>query len=218
MKNLYEVLGVPKEATKNAIKKAYRRLALKLHPDKNKEADPADFHEIQLAYSILMDDERREEYDETGTFRKRNEPTLRDQALNEMCNLYMQLIQMHGYADKNYFFLTKERLISIKGNLQGEIQALESKKESLETILENAKAPQAILDTLADQINQTGQEKATKEKHIKVVDEGLALVKECEYLGEEEPPRPHFEVNFSDMMANREKFRRPGNWFNEDIV
>lgn len=66
-KDFYSVLGVKKDATKADIKSAYRKLALKWHPDKNKEED-ADkkFKEINNAYEVLSDEEKRKAYDQFG--------------------------------------------------------------------------------------------------------------------------------------------------------
>jgi len=64
----YEILGVSKTATKAEIKKAYRRLAMKYHPDKNpgdKEAEEK-FKLINEAYQVLSDDEKRAVYDRYG--------------------------------------------------------------------------------------------------------------------------------------------------------
>lgn len=62
--NYYEILGVGSNATKDEIKKAYRQLALKWHPDKNKNANAHEkFIEINQAYLILSDDEARAKYD-----------------------------------------------------------------------------------------------------------------------------------------------------------
>jgi DnaJ family protein A protein 2 len=58
----YEVLGVPKTATAAEIKKAYRKLALKNHPDKG--GDPELFKTITVAYEVLSDAEKREVYDQ----------------------------------------------------------------------------------------------------------------------------------------------------------
>eukprot|EP01017_Pseudomicrothorax_dubius_P042763 TRINITY_DN7023_c0_g1_i1.p1 TRINITY_DN7023_c0_g1~~TRINITY_DN7023_c0_g1_i1.p1 ORF type:complete len:395 (-),score=79.89 TRINITY_DN7023_c0_g1_i1:287-1471(-) len=63
-KRLYDVLGVEPRATADEIKKAYVRLAKQLHPDKG--GDPEKFAELQEAYEVLSDPERRELYDRFG--------------------------------------------------------------------------------------------------------------------------------------------------------
>ena len=67
-KDYYEVLGVIKSASSEEIKKAYRKLALKHHPDRNKgdKAAEAKFKEASEAYHVLSDKERRTNYDQFG--------------------------------------------------------------------------------------------------------------------------------------------------------
>ncbi|MFA5942156.1 MAG: molecular chaperone DnaJ [Candidatus Paceibacterota bacterium] len=64
-KDYYNVLGVDKKATKDDIKKAFRKLAHKYHPDKG-GTDESRFKEITEAYSVLSDDKKRREYDTYG--------------------------------------------------------------------------------------------------------------------------------------------------------
>jgi molecular chaperone DnaJ len=66
-RDYYEVLGVSKNASKDDIKGAYRKLALKYHPDRNKEPGAEEkFKEISEAYAVLSDDEKRKRYDTYG--------------------------------------------------------------------------------------------------------------------------------------------------------
>ncbi len=66
-KDFYDVLGVPKNASKQQIKEAYRKLALQYHPDRNRSADAEEkFKGISEAYAVLSDDEKRRQYDSFG--------------------------------------------------------------------------------------------------------------------------------------------------------
>ncbi|MGD9129663.1 MAG: DnaJ C-terminal domain-containing protein [Candidatus Woesebacteria bacterium] len=66
-RDYYEVLGLKKDATDQAIKSAYRKMALKYHPDKNKAKDAEEkFKEINEAYQVLSDKKKRQTYDQFG--------------------------------------------------------------------------------------------------------------------------------------------------------
>ncbi|KAH9864286.1 hypothetical protein J1614_010220 [Plenodomus biglobosus] len=104
----YEVLGLEQEATGDDVKKAYRKLALKHHPDKaaegEKEAAHKTFQEIAFAYAVLSDDRRRRRYDLTGStaetleddgdfdwlkfYREQFENVVNEEAINRVANEY----------------------------------------------------------------------------------------------------------------------------------
>jgi curved DNA-binding protein len=68
-KDYYKVLGVDRKATPDDIKKAFRKLAMKYHPDQNKDNKQAEekFKEINEAYEVLSDPKKRERYDQLGS-------------------------------------------------------------------------------------------------------------------------------------------------------
>ncbi len=67
-KDYYQILGIPKSAEEREIKKAYKRLAMKYHPDRNQGDKSAEnkFKEIKEAYEILINEEKRSAYDQYG--------------------------------------------------------------------------------------------------------------------------------------------------------
>ena len=91
----YEVLGVKEKATQQEIKVAYRKLALKYHPDKNASDLHAEnkFKEVAEAYAVLSDQEKRKEYDEKKngcrTQSKNNDTNTRsaEEAMSDIFNI-----------------------------------------------------------------------------------------------------------------------------------
>ena len=92
--DLYNVLNINKGATENEIKKAYRKLVLAYHPDKNKNKDASDkFIKIQSAYEILSNQELKNNYDNTYNNEKIN-------FQNNISDIFNKILTFFTYTNK----------------------------------------------------------------------------------------------------------------------
>ena len=95
MKNYYKILGVKNNADKQEIKRAYRKLAIKNHPDKGGSDEK--FKEISEAYEILSNDNKRYKYDNNSileTYVVKNPYDLFDEIINKSDRMYMDIIHI----------------------------------------------------------------------------------------------------------------------------
>lgn len=107
-KSLYEILGVEKTATQPEIKKAYHKLALRLHPDKNPGDEGANekFQHLQKVMSVLGDEEKRAFYDQTGFVDD-------DALVGETAN------SMQEFFKAMYHTITEEDIKEFEANYRG---------------------------------------------------------------------------------------------------
>jgi molecular chaperone DnaJ len=94
--NLYDTLGVPKNASPAEVKKAYRKLAREHHPDQG--GDEARFKEIQGAYDVLSDPEKRKQYDQFGSANGRGGPQSQEFDLGDLGDLFGGLFGGGGFG------------------------------------------------------------------------------------------------------------------------
>ena len=131
MKTLYEILGIQRTATPEQITKAYRKLAIRYHPDVakgDKEAAAQKFREIQEAYDVLSDPERRKLYDETGSTVPPGKK--QDGVMASLLNLQRQVFEQNEtlLSDIDVFSEMRNRIksgmkISMQEKLKAEKQA-----------------------------------------------------------------------------------------------
>ena len=115
--NPYQALGVPKDASPEAIREAYRKKARQHHPDKGGKV--AEFQNIQAAYDVLADSERKARYDQTGE--TGTGPTLESQALTYLSGLLAQVLDI---ANLQTFQLVDH----LRNTLNRDIKAQEAEK------------------------------------------------------------------------------------------
>jgi molecular chaperone DnaJ len=94
--NLYDTLGVPKNASPAEVKEAYRKLAREHHPDQG--GDEARFKEIQGAYDVLSDPEKRKQYDQFGSANGRGGPQFQEFDLGDLGDLFGGLFGGGGFG------------------------------------------------------------------------------------------------------------------------
>jgi len=111
-RDYYAVLGVPHEAEKDEIKKAYRKLAIQFHPDRNPDDKAAEekFKEVAAAYDVLSDPEKRGIYDRYG------EAGLRGRGYSPNANdIFSHFMDMMGGAFDDLFGMGQGRRYSTRG-------------------------------------------------------------------------------------------------------
>lgn len=137
--NPYEVLGVTVNATTDEIKKAYRKLARKFHPDANPGEDDTQFKQVQAAYRLLIDDERRARYDATGDageVRPDNADGQAMQVLSECLGVVLQtLMDKHkSVASENVIVHMSLCLMQRSKDLNNRIAEYEKARETLANV------------------------------------------------------------------------------------
>lgn len=201
---LYNDLGITPDATTTEVKAAYRSRAQSTHPDKDGGSAEA-FHKVKQAYKILSNETKRENYDKHGTM-DTNEMTLRDEAVAELANLFMQLV--NKVVDFKFINLIDNMQDAVKNQLQ----QIDAAKVSIGKIIERNKQ---IADRLtskdgsnnlfAAMLHANSKEQALQGKKLKkaiaVYEEMLRVLAEYKYQVDIKPT--------ADMFANNPFFATP---------
>jgi DnaJ-class molecular chaperone len=178
-KNLYEILGVDKTATKEDIKKAYHKMAQETHPDKEGGSTEA-FLQVSKAYKILSDEERRRQYDETGDESESHELSPQ----NIVFQIFLEVISNPEFNPKlvDAFEATKQTIELRQKQIKIEIAKNSKQKTKYEEILFRIeKAPDTLKLMVEDLIKRHNEMHEQLIKNLNLGVEMLKVLKDFKY-------------------------------------
>lgn len=127
--NLYDILGIDKDASQDDVRKAYRKKAQENHPDKNPNDKDAGkkFYQVKVAYEVLSDAKRRKKYDNYGDTNE-DIPQLRVLAIQEVCAMVLQIVDQ---VDINKTDVIKLAVANFKKNIEIHEDKIEKSKANI---------------------------------------------------------------------------------------
>lgn len=203
--DLYATLGVAKDATKDAIKKAFRAKAKTAHPDAG--GKPETFHAIELAHRVLTDDQRREEYDRTG--KTDDQPDNTDaQAMSIISAVVDRFLADEQAKFKN---LVGEIRKEINGDIATAKRSIdEGRKYEIRTIdlrkRVKGKGASVILAMFDRKLQDCAQAITQLEHQIRVRERALLLLEDTDFEAEKRPPTTFGNISLdSDYIQHMQE-------------
>jgi len=180
MTDLYKLLGVGKNATKEQIRNAYYRLAKKLHPDKGKGSDAAAFKAVAFAYSILSDTKSREKYDNGEDVE--NVDNAQAKLMQNLSELVVKAIQKHDVKYTDMVEIMRNELdaaLAAAEEMKGKVEnAIKTVNEALSRFGGEKEVIEAIL---GQTLHGFERKKGEIENDVTLFKEMYARVKKLTY-------------------------------------
>jgi len=201
---LYRVLHISKKASKTEIKKAYRELAKKYHPDKGLEKNATLFNQITQAYKILSDDKKRAYYDKTGDIDDSPKFTIYQQIAKEF-----QII-IDSSADIQEINIIDELKNKIKQRLEGSNQHINNLTKTIETRkalkdrilrIDEIESNNILYKTLDGNINKLNSDIECVKKDQKIFKEMLEILAEYKDTNIVEEKKEGFTINYRSAFC-----------------
>lgn len=211
MPDLYETLGVAKDATRDAIKKAFRRLAKDAHPDTGGSAEK--FHALELAHRVLTNEEARARYDRDGT----TEAELDNTDTQAMSVIAANIDRLMADEDAKF----KDLVGEIRKQMQADIKTAErnigeGRKFELRTIdlrkrVKGGNGAAFILRVFDNKLRDAATAIASLEQQIKIRERALAMIEDASFDPEKRSASPYDRGGWEDFGISREMYERAAN-------
>lgn len=186
--DLYELLGVEKEDDLATIKKAYKRLAMKYHPDRNlenPEAAEEAFKPIALAWETLGDPVKRAAYDATGVT---GINTIEAEGEQVFLSILLGIMQREGYRELDYIDRTRAQLsgslrdgLKAIEQLQAEANNIASLSEKFKPTKEGAHNP--IEHILREMVLEGAKRVEAANRQVEVIEHAVSVVNQFKFVG-----------------------------------
>jgi curved DNA-binding protein CbpA len=184
MENLYDILGVKKDASTAEIRKAYKKRAGEYHPDKNPDDPEATvkFQALVKAYDILKDSEKRAQYDETG--KVDNEPTIEDLAIDIITKSFLDISEKSDFEPRNYLQDVTKAIQNALRQCMMDKRRFDKSFDKLEYLIANTEANELFLIMLNRKQDEIKHKKAHADQGTQVMNKALELLDTFKYTGE----------------------------------
>ena len=198
--NLYEDLGVSKDADKATIKKAYRKAAHKHHPDRQ-GGNAEKFHAVTRAYDILYDDARRAHYDTHGTDGLQDR---RGHLMQRLAALFMQLVEQNDVDHTDIVALMQQALLEGKKTVEKAIADQQKKiakyERAKKRLTKKGSGDNLFVQMLDGQISLCKRGMENGKDELTKADEMLEIVKDYQYHANAGRPTPQM-MSLADLAA-----------------
>lgn len=152
--NHYETLGVPKEASRDEIRRAFRKKAQKMHPDKGGKAE--DFYPLQRAYDVLGNPTRREQYDQTGS--DGDGPDVRQMALGNIGQMFITMVEQQDIDHTNIVAEMRQAFKAAQAEENTQIvqlrRSIVKREKAMKRVKHKGDGPNILLQMLESDIGQ----------------------------------------------------------------
>lgn len=185
MADLYDELGVAKDASQAEIKKQFKSKAGKCHPDKhpdNPEAK-AQFQRLQRAYAVLKDESKRKHYDRTGDDSGNKPPSIDDHANAMISEIFLNVASTQGFVPKDYISETRKVVQNSLRHCVKEKHETEAAKGRLSYLIDNTAANDSLIGMLTGHLESLTHKLETAKEGEKVMGRALELLDEFRYTG-----------------------------------